>query len=109
MRTLIVIKTQFSAVHDWPDCNIPAVEFLKNAHRHLFYVVMKFKVSTNERELEFLTVKAEVDRWIYTNYKDMYLFGKSCETLAQELMEEFGASFVSVFEDNENGAEIYED
>ena len=32
---------------------------------------------------------------------------KSCEMLAKEIMEEFGCCYVSVFEDNENGAEIY--
>ena len=32
---------------------------------------------------------------------------RSCEMLAKELLEEFDLVYCSVFEDNENGAEIY--
>jgi hypothetical protein len=31
----------------------------------------------------------------------------SCEMLAKEILKEFDCVYVSVFEDNENGAEIY--
>jgi len=32
----------------------------------------------------------------------------SCEMLAREIYKQFGCTYVSVFEDNENGAEVYE-
>ena len=37
------------------------------------------------------------------NFKSM-----SCEMIARELYEGFDLEYCSVFEDNENGAEIYE-
>ena len=33
---------------------------------------------------------------------------RSCEMLARELMDNFNLKYCSVFEDNENGAEVYE-
>ena len=39
---------------------------------------------------------------------EQILFGAmSCEMLAKEILKEFDCVYVSVFEDNENGAEIY--
>ena len=45
----------------------------------------------------------------YFNFESRtHEFGaKSCEMLAKEIMEEFDCCYVSVFEDNENGAEVY--
>ena len=107
MKTLVVIKTRFDAVHNWPDCDINGVDFLEHPHRHMFYVVMKFIVTHSNRDIEFLTKKKEVDKFIDLNYKGKYVGPRSCEDLAGELLRQFDASFVSVFEDDENGAECY--
>ena len=37
----------------------------------------------------------------------VYLENKSCEMIAQELLEQFDLTYCAVYEDNENGAEIY--
>lgn len=109
MKKLIVIKTDFPATHHWPDCDIPEVNFLRHPHRHLFYVVMKFRVDHNDRDIEFIRQKKEIEFFCEREYKDTFIGKMSCEDIAEELMKTFEADFVSVFEDNENGAEIYAD
>ena len=109
MRKFVVIKTDFPATHHWPECPIPEVSFLKWPHRHLFYVVMKFRVDHNDRDIEFIQQKNKVDHFILAEFSNLFLGKMSCEDIAEELMKRFKADFVSVFEDNENGAEIYGD
>jgi len=53
-------------------------------------------------------------QWLETMYYNSdsrtHEFGaKSCEMLAKEIMKEFECCYVSVFEDDENGAEVYAD
>ena len=107
MTKTIVIKTQFEGIHQWPDCNIPEVHFLRNPHRHIFHVTMKFKVDHNNREKEFIVAKRQLEDVLRIDYADKDLGAMSCEDIAEKLMAHFQASYVSVFEDNENGAEIY--
>ena len=109
MRKYVVITTQFPAIHNWPDCDIKEVGFLSHSHRHIFHITMKFEVSHNNREIEFLYMKKKLDDWIDDNYRYKHLGSKSCEDIATELLKKFAAYFVSVFEDEENGAEVYED
>jgi 6-pyruvoyl-tetrahydropterin synthase len=107
MKTRIVIRTRFEAVHQYEDCPIKGVEYLKYPHRHMFYVEVKFAVTHDNREIEFLTMKAQIDKYLSENYDKKFLFSKSCEMIAEDILSQFNASFVSVFEDNENGSEVY--
>jgi len=109
MKRFIVITTKFPAVHCWPNSPEGPVEFLKYPHRHLFHVTVKWRVLHNNRELEFLTQKDNVEQFISENYWNQNIGTRSCETIAEEIMKEFGAQFVSVYEDGENGAEITND
>lgn len=105
MKTTVVIKTQFTAVHRWSDCPIESVAFLRNPHRHVFYVTMKFD-TMSDREIEFIDMKDKVNWHLRNNYDGRDLGTSSCETIASELLKTFDAEYVSVFEDNENGAEV---
>lgn len=109
MIKYIILTTQFPAIHAWPLCNIPDVSYLKYPHRHMFHVVMKFEVTDNDRQIEFIRTKQVLDNHLTCYYRDQNLGGKSCEDIAEELIKEFKADYVSVMEDNENGAEIYGD
>jgi 6-pyruvoyl-tetrahydropterin synthase len=105
METNVVIKTSFEALHCWKDCPYSEVDFLKNLHRHKFYVVIKWQVS-GDRELEFFVQKNQVNRYLQSEFQGKDLDQMSCEEIAKLLLKDFMADFVSVFEDNENGAEV---
>jgi hypothetical protein len=105
-RQYIVVRTSFYATHQWSGCKIPEVDFLKNPHRHCFNVELKFE-TIGDREIEFIKQKMEVDKFIKKIYANKFLGDTSCEQIAQKLLDRFDASGVGVFEDNENGVEIY--
>lgn len=120
----IIVKTEFDAMHHWKNCDIPAVDFLKHPHRHKFYVTAKFKVSHDDRDLEFFLVKSKLDDIISTLYpiegplNIRNLGSRSCEMVCQDIIDaflempisqtspHFEWMLCSVFEDNENGAEV---
>lgn len=101
----VVIKTQFSGRHNYPGAP-KEVEYLELIHRHMFYVTMKWKVTHDNRDKEFIMMKNKVNHFLRDNWENRYLGNRSCEMLAKRLANLFDADFVSVFEDNENGAEF---
>jgi hypothetical protein len=109
MRKFIVIKTQFEATHKWEECDIQEVMYLHFRHRHIFHVTMKFSVTDNNREIEFIEQKHRVEDFIRQDWERKNLSNMSCERMAEILLDEFKASYVSVMEDNENGAEVYKE
>jgi len=103
-RSFVVIRTEKEALHCWPSCPFPEVSFLKDPHRHKFFIEVWVE-TTLDREVEFIMLKTEVDQFLAGLGYD--LGSTSCEVLAERLADRFNASKVSVFEDNENGA-VYE-
>jgi len=107
MKKSILISTSYSATHCWPDCPIEEVSFLKHPHRHVFHVVMRFEVSHNNRDIEFIQKKILVDDYLSNTWNEKDVGNLSCEDMAEILFNRFEADYVSVLEDNENGAEVY--
>lgn len=105
----IIVKTQFEDYHYWE--NAPdEVAFLRNLHRHIFYVEVETEVTHDDRELEFFMVKRQLDILIENHVKPMH-GGKSCEMMAEVLKkllkEKYQREFIiRIFEDNENGVEV---
>jgi hypothetical protein len=105
MKTNIIVKTQFAALHNWPNCNIKEVEFLKHPHRHTFYITCKKEVSHSDRDIEIIMLKNEINTFLYNNYEKG--FGPmSCEMIAEMLLKKYELNYCMVLEDNENGAEV---
>ena len=118
MNTFIIINTTFDALHHWPDCpEDHSQSYLRNPHRHLFYIRMKWPVHHDDRDMEFIELKKRVDRRLLMHYapvisehiiRSANLKGMSCEMLAAWLLEQFPeASYCRVMEDNENGSEKF--
>ena len=114
MRTNVRVKLELEGLHNWPDAKkvFPEVAFLSDIHRHKWYITAKKKVNHDDRDIEFIMFKRDIEEYLRSKYyKEDYrshFFGaKSCEMLATEILDLFGCCYVSVFEDNENGAEIY--
>ncbi len=105
-QTSIVVRTSFVALHAWPDCPFEEVAFLRYPHRHVFFVELKMGTTT-DRQIEFIMMKNQLTQFLLEHYEQKDLGCKSCEVMAEEIASFLGADFVSVFEDNENGAEYY--
>ena len=105
MRTYIIIKTQFSATHCWPECPIEDVAYLKNPHRHVFHVKLKIAVFHSDRDVEFINAKNQLNQTLQENWENTDLGSLSCEMIAEHLMKFFpNTVYVEVLEDGENGA-----
>lgn len=105
----IILNTRFSAIHCWPECPIIEVGYLRNPHRHEFHVKMKMQVHHANRDVEFIQLKNDVNKWIRENWEASDLGSMSCEDMCKTLFLEFGVDYVSVLEDGENGAEYIGD
>lgn len=113
MRT-ITVQTQFEDVHCWPDAP-EEVSFLRNPHRHMFMVTVEMEVYSDDRELEFIMLKREIDTFIREEITKLPI-SKSCEQMAELIGQYLKTVYgfdrglnVSVYEDGENGATIYYD
>lgn len=104
----IYITTSYEGFHKYP--NAPKkVSFLRNEHRHMFHVKVKVQVFDNDREIEFIMFKHEIDKFIKDKTNMNY---KSCEMMAEEILLYVNKNYqnrniyVTVNEDNENGSEV---
>tara|TARA_R110001599_G_scaffold126542_1_gene299644 strand:+ start:3183 stop:3557 length:375 start_codon:yes stop_codon:yes gene_type:complete len=105
MKTNIIINLQHEAVHQWSDCELEGVEFLKFPHRHIFHICCKKEVKHDDRDIEIILLKRKVNSFLDEMYPKT--FGDmSCEMIAKELATVFELNYCSVLEDNENGAEV---
>ncbi len=110
MKTSIIVKTTFVALHQWPDAP-DCVLFLRHRHRHIFNVVVKIPVRITDREFEFFMVKEKIDQFIKDEMLKNWKYTESCESIAliialwiYEVYDRKGS--VEVYEDNENGAMV---
>ena len=114
MPTNVIAKIECDGLHNWPDAQsvFPEVGFLASMHRHKWYITAKKAVNHDDRDVEFIMFGRDIKYYLMHQYYSpksrTHEFGaKSCEMLAKEIMKEFGCCYVSVFEDDENGAEVY--
>lgn len=107
MTKYIFITTQFEGFHKYPTAP-KKVSFLKTKHRHLFGVKIWIEVNHNNRDIEFLIFKNQVN--ILINNSNMN--NSSCEMIANYLHNKIKLIYpnrkmkIEVNEDNENGCEI---
>lgn len=104
--TSIVVQLQREGIHCYPDAP-EEVAFLRSPHRHMFHICVELQVHHDDRELEFIIVKRDLEKWLDLNSLDY----KSCEMITKDILDylhgRWGISnritCVSVFEDGENG------
>lgn len=96
------------ATGDWRD-----VSFLAALHRHIFHFRVELEVSHNDRDVEFIQLKRELER-LYDQHT-LKLDHKSCEMIADELSNYITSKYpnrslrIEVGEDGENGCRMYYD
>lgn len=99
-------------VHCWANCPIEEVSYLRNIHRHMFGIKAYVTVNHDDRDVEFIWLKHQIQDYLVTKYFDTTLKlcnfgGMSCEMIGKELGDKFKLSRVEVNEDGENGAIVY--
>jgi len=105
MNSFIWITTNFVGFHRYTDAP-PEVKFLKNIHRHIFYVKIWIEVFHNDRDIEFFLFKSFVESLI----KNKNLNNKSCEAISDFFYKKISTKFpkrkikIEISEDNENGS-----
>lgn len=109
-NVFIKVSFQKEGIHCYPDAP-EGVEFLKHPHRHMFHFYVTLEVFHDDRDVEFILFKRELEGLFDGGI--MQLDYKSCEMLGQELMDYVEVNYpnrqvvVEVFEDDENGAIVY--
>lgn len=114
-QTFIWVTFQKEGIHCYPMAkDIPGVEFLASPHRHMFHFKVKIEVFHDDREIEFILFKRELET-LYSNGV-LELNHKSCEMIAKDLMKYLDSTYgnltrmrnveIDVSEDNENGATL---
>ena len=110
MTNYIWVTAQRAMIHQYPDAP-EGVEFLKNAHRHMFKFKVSIEVMHNDRDIEFILFKQFVEKILVS--LDADLKEKSCEMISDYLYYEINAKhpnrniIIEVSEDGENGS-LYE-
>lgn len=105
----IYVTFQKEGIHKYPGAeNIKGVEFLAFPHRHIFYFKVSIEVFHNDRDIEFILFKRELEN-LYSN-GTLELDYKSCEMMADDLYSYISKTYpgrdviIDVSEDGENGA-----
>ena len=111
-KRLIEVTFQKEGIHKYPaaltDPKLKEVEFLGYPHRHIFHFKVSLEVFHNDRDVEFILFKRELEA-LYGN-NTLNIDFMSCEMLAEELIGYISEKYpnrdmvVKVYEDNENGA-----
>jgi len=122
-QTFIIVKTQFESTHNYPEAPVD-VAFLRNTHRHIFYIEVEVQVFNDDRELEFILVKRDLEQFCELVFTGKHLGRISCEQIAQIIQDHLHKTYpvpelylleriyrkinVRVFEDGENGVYLQE-
>lgn len=112
MRKYIKIRLDVEGLHNWTNCDIDEVLYLKHLHRHTFQIECTAEVTHGDRDIEFIEFKHKVKEYMARKYYDKHFkccnFGSmSCEMISEDLLTEFGLSKCSVSEDGEFWGIVY--
>jgi len=113
-RSYIWVTFQKEGIHKYPaaleDPKLADVSFLGYPHRHMFHFRIELEVFHDDRDVEFILLKRELEG-LY-NENTLQLDYKSCEMIAQDLAKYIQTKYpnrslaIEVSEDNENGCRL---
>jgi len=109
-QKFIFVTFQKEGIHCYPDAP-EGVEFLRNDHRHVFHFRVDIEVWHNDRDIEFILFKRELeslygDDILKLNYQSCEMMGNDLAAYLQETYPGRDLK-VEVSEDGENGAVLY--
>lgn len=110
-QMFIWVTLQREFIHQYEDAPCQ-VDFLRYPHRHILHIKVKIEVYHNDRELEFILVKRQIDNYLNLQFSSIGL-NSSCEDVADMIFsfvqERYGADRdveITISEDNENGCHL---
>jgi len=102
IKQYVEIITDFQAIHNWPECSIEEVSFLKHPHRHKIIVTVKIETS-KDRQIEFFMLKDIVDEIIdrlFSSRRTKELGRMSMEEISTKILKElrnkYGDCYIKV-------------
>jgi len=114
ISTSIWVTFQKEGIHKYPaaadDPKLADVSFLAHPHRHMFHFRVELEVFHDDRDVEFILLKRELEG-LYTT-GTLQLNNMSCEMIARELLTYIQETYrgrnctINVSEDNENGCTL---
>ena len=107
-KTVILVRNRIEHQHCWPKAPA-AVMYLRQLHRHVFYVDREIEVFHDDRELEFIMVQHDIDALLtHRPWNDATSCEQLAKIVAQFILSTYGDRDVSVSvrEDNEHGAKF---
>lgn len=117
MKKFIFVTFQKEGIHSYPEAP-DVVAYLRHPHRHMFHFKVTMEVFHDDREVEFIMFKHEMES-LYRNESEslfidqpLQLNNMSCEMLAVNLGKYIEDHYpqrsyrIEVSEDGENGALI---
>lgn len=109
VKRTIWVTFQKEGIHKYPDAP-EEVAFLRHPHRHMFHFKIQIEVTHNDRDIEFIMFKRELEG-LYDD-KILQLDYKSCEMMSDDLYKQITDKYpgrevhIEISEDGENGAFI---
>ncbi len=110
-KRYIWVTFRKEGIHKYPGAvDLPGVEFLANEHRHIFHFRVELQVWHDDREVEFILFKRELES-LYSE-GTIQLDYKSCEMMSDDLAEYIKNKYpgrnlvIEVSEDGENGCRV---
>ena len=111
-QKFIFVTFQKEGIHAYPDAP-EGVEFLRHPHRHMFHFRVDIEVYHDDRDIEFILFKRDLEEFYGDDAYGISLDNKSCEMLADELAEYVRDTYpgrdlkIEISEDGENGTVCY--
>ena len=114
-KKFIWVTFQKEGIHKYPqaatDPKLADVSFLGSPHRHIFHFKVEMEVFHDDREVEFILLKRELEK-LYAE-SILQLDYKSCEMISDDLSAYLKYKYpnrelvITVSEDGENGATCF--
>lgn len=109
-KKYIYVTYQKEGIHNFPGAiTLKGVEFLQYPHRHTFHHKVTVEVGHNDRDIEFILFKRELEQ-LYPPDEPLSLGAQSCEMMAENILNYIRMNYpgreitVEVSEDGENGS-----
>ena len=110
MTQYVICALQMEGFHCWPEAD-GELAYLKNSHRHIFFITAEFPVRNANREIEIISQQNAIKRYLLSKYGDedgaCHFGRRSCEDIAAEILNQFeNSTSCTGLEDGFGGARV---